>query len=83
MILVYKFNIGENENYLGKRKNRGLFQSSVGKLINADVNGALNIMRKVVGDSCESIRRIIDRGLLFNPVRITNVFYKMNISGNL
>lgn len=24
--------------------------------------------------SCESIRRIIDRGLLFNPVRITNVF---------
>lgn len=46
----------------------------IGKLINADVNGALNIMRKVVGDSCESIRRIIDRGLLFNPVRITNVF---------
>lgn len=39
-----------------------------------DINGALNIMRKVVGDSCESIRRIIDRGLLFNPVRITNVF---------
>lgn len=75
--------IGKHENYLGKRKNRGLFQSSVGKLINADVNGALNIMRKVVGDSCESIRRIIDRGLLFNPVRITNVFYKMNISGNL
>ena len=66
--------IGKHENYLGKRKNRGLFQSSVGKLINADVNGALNIMRKVVGDSCESIRRIIDRGLLFNPVRITNVF---------
>ena len=66
--------IGKHENYLGKRKNRGLFQSSVGKLINADVNGALNIMRKVVGDSFESIRRIIDRGLLFNPVRITNVF---------
>lgn len=53
--------IGKHENYLGKRKKRGLFQSSVGKLINADVNGALNIMRKVVGDSCESIRRIIDK----------------------
>lgn len=66
--------IGKHENYLGRRRKRGLFQSSVGKLINADVNGALNIMRKVVGDSCESIRRIIDRGLLFNPVRITNVF---------
>jgi IS605 OrfB family transposase len=66
--------IGRHDSYLGRRKKRGLFQSSVGKLINADVNGALNIMRKVVGDSCESIRRIIDRGLLFNPVRITNVF---------
>lgn len=66
--------IGRHDSYLGRRKKRGLFQSSVGKLINADVNGALNIMRKAVGDSCESIRRIIDRGLLFNPVRITNVF---------
>lgn len=66
--------IGKHENYLGKRKKRGLFQSSTGKLVNADVNGALNIMRKVVGDSCESVRRIIDRGLLFNPVRIKNVF---------
>lgn len=66
--------IGRHDSYLGRRKKRGLFQSSVGKLINADVNGALNIMRKVVGDSCESIRRIIDRGLLLNPVRITNVF---------
>lgn len=66
--------IGKHDNYLGKRKKRGLFQSSVGKLINADVNGALNIMRKVVGDSCESIHKIIDRGLLFNPVRITSVF---------
>lgn len=66
--------IGRHDSYLGRRKKRGLFQSSVGKLINADINGALSIMRKVVGDSCESIRRIIDRGLLFNPVRITNVF---------
>lgn len=66
--------IGKHGYYSGKRKKRGLFQSSTGKLINADVNGALNIMRKVVGDSCESVQRIIDRGLLFNPVRITNVF---------
>lgn len=66
--------IGKHDSYLGRRKKRGLFQSSVGKIINADVNGALNIMRKVVGDSCESVCRIIDRGLLFNPVRIMNVF---------
>lgn len=66
--------IGKHENYLGKRKKRGLFQSSTGKLINADANGALNIMRKVVGDSCGSVQGIIDRGLLFNPVRIKSVF---------
>ena len=66
--------IGKHDSYLGRRKKRGLFQSSVGKIMNADVNGALNIMRKVVGDSCESVCRIIDRGLLFNPVRIMNVF---------
>lgn len=66
--------IGKHENYLGKRKKRGLYQSSTGKLINADVNGALNIMRKVVDDSSNYVRRIIDRGLLFNLVRIKSVF---------
>lgn len=54
--------------YLGKRKRRGLFQSSIGKLINADINGAIGIGRKVFGDSCVS--RIIDSGLAFNPIRI-------------
>lgn len=33
--------------YKGKRINRGLFKSYNGTLINADVNGAYNIMRKV------------------------------------
>lgn len=54
--------------YLGKRKKRGLFQSSIGKLINADVNGAIGIGRKVFGDSYVS--GIIDSGLAFNPVRV-------------
>ncbi|MGD1808907.1 IS200/IS605 family accessory protein TnpB-related protein [Dapis sp. BLCC M126] len=31
----------------GKRVNRGLYRSAVGKLINADANGAGNIIRKV------------------------------------
>jgi len=34
--------------YLGERLKRGLFRSSKGILINADVNGSYNIMRKVV-----------------------------------
>ena len=40
--------LSKNEFYLGKRIHRGLFISSIGKAINADLNGAINIMRKVV-----------------------------------
>lgn len=54
--------------YLGRRKKRGLFQSSIGKLINADINGAIGIGRKVFGDSY--VNRIIDSGLAFNPIRV-------------
>ena len=36
--------------FSGKRIHRGLYRSKSGKLINADVNGALNIARKVLGD---------------------------------
>jgi len=57
------------EVYLGKRKKRGLFQSSIGKLINADVNGAIGIARKVFGNSV--VKQIVDSGLAFNPVRIS------------
>ena len=39
-----------HKTYLGKRVKRGLFKNSDGSLINADLNGALNILRKVVGD---------------------------------
>ena len=42
--------IEKHESYLGKRIERGLFKSAKGKLINADLNGSLNILRKVVGE---------------------------------
>lgn len=54
--------------YLGKRKRRGLFQSSTGVLLNADVNGAIGIGRKVFGDSY--VREIIDSGFAFNPIKV-------------
>lgn len=54
--------------YLGKREKRGLFQSSVNKLLNADVNGAIGIGRKVFGDSF--VKEIIDSGFAFNPVKV-------------
>ena len=38
--------VKQHETYLGKRVKRRLFQSSIGKVINADVNGLLNILRK-------------------------------------
>ncbi len=56
------------EVYLGKRVKRGLFQSSIKKLINADINGAIGIARKVFGDSV--ISQIIDSGLAFNPIKL-------------
>lgn len=65
--------VGKHEVYSGKRIKRGLFQSSANKLINADVNGALNILRKVVDDSYVK-SKIIDRGLLFRPVKFKNIF---------
>lgn len=60
--------LGKHDIYLGKRKKRGLFQSSIGKLINADINGAIGIGRKVFGDSYVS--KIIDNGLAFNPIKV-------------
>lgn len=40
--------IKKHETYQGKRIKRGLFQSNIGKLLNADVNGAANILKKEV-----------------------------------
>lgn len=65
--------IKKHNSYLGKRVKRGLFQSSTGVLINADVNGSMNILRKVVGDS-DCINQIIDSGQLLCPIRYSNPF---------
>ena len=43
--------IGKHEQYMGKRVKRGLFRASSGKSLNADVNGAYNIIRKVLPDA--------------------------------
>jgi putative transposase len=42
--------ICHHDKYVGKRIKRGLFKSKSGKIINADLNGSLNIMKKVVGE---------------------------------
>lgn len=43
--------IKKHEQYSGKRVTRGLFRSSDKTLINADVNGSYNILRKVFPDA--------------------------------
>ena len=53
--------------FKGKRKSRGLYQSVKG-LLNADVNGSLNILRKVIGDGF--IRNLINSGCVFQTVRV-------------
>jgi putative transposase len=43
--------IGKHEVYAGKRVKRGLFRASTGRCLNADINAAFNILRKVVPDA--------------------------------
>jgi putative transposase len=43
--------IEHHDKYLGKRIKRGIFRSAKGILINADVQGALNIIRKAVSNA--------------------------------
>ena len=68
-----KEEIGKHESYLGKRVKRGMFRSSTGRYINADVNGAVNILRKVVGDS-DCISQITGSGRLLRPIRYSSPF---------
>jgi transposase, IS605 orfB family len=58
--------LGKRDSYLGKRIYRGLFLSSVGKILNADVNGALGIMRKVFPEKVLELIR--DRGVVYTPL---------------
>ena len=54
----------EKPKFTGKRVFRGLYKTGENKLLNADINGSFNIIRKVIPD-------VIDqgiRGLPFNPV---------------
>jgi putative transposase len=46
--------ICKHSNYLGKKVKRGLFKSFQGKYINADLNGSLNILKKVVPNTIYS-----------------------------
>ena len=46
VIPVYKSDDTEEYHFSGKRIHRGQYRAASGQVLNADVNGALNIMRK-------------------------------------
>ena len=53
--------------FSGQRIKRGLYKTGTNKLINADINGALNIMRK---SSVVDINILYSRGEVDTPIRI-------------
>ena len=56
--------IKKHETYKGKRVKRGLFLSSEGKALNADINGSLNILKRGIGFSFKVENNI------FRPTKI-------------
>ena len=55
----------------GKRVKRGLYQTKENHLINADINGSLNILRKYLNVASNSIIGERSRGLVVNPYIVT------------
>lgn len=66
-IPVYNNDKPKTYKFSGDRVYRGLYKTASGKLLNADVNGALNIMRK---SSVVSIDALYSRGEVDTPMRI-------------
>ena len=64
---VYDGDNPKEYQFSGKRIHRGLYKTASGKLFNADVNGALNIMRK---SSVVDMNILYGRGEVDTPIRI-------------
>ena len=62
--------ICHHDEYVGKRIKRGLFKSSDGRLINADINGSYNILRKCKPDAFDMDAKGV-MGFLVAPVMLT------------
>jgi putative transposase len=63
--------ICKKEIYMGKRIHRGLYKTFNGNLINADVNGAINILRKYIKSKSGSDLSDTDvSGAINHPVRV-------------
>ncbi|NER06967.1 MAG: IS200/IS605 family element transposase accessory protein TnpB, partial [Okeania sp. SIO3C4] len=67
LIPVYKKDQKNQVTFSGKRVKRGLYRTASMGLINADVNGSLNIMRKAVPNAFD----YGIEGVVVHPVRVT------------
>jgi putative transposase len=76
----------EKHTFSGKRVKRGLYRASTGRFINADINGAGNIIRKVAPDAFQRAEGVEDgkrmvTSLVVHPVRIVVPLTKLKASG--
>lgn len=55
--------------FSGTRVKRGLYKAKNGALLNADVNGSINIIRKVFKNA--SVKKLFSSGCVFQPIRVT------------
>ena len=67
VIPVYNADNPQKYRFSGNRIQRGLYRTADGKLLNADINGALNILRK---SSVVSLDTLYSSGEVDTPVRI-------------
>jgi len=64
--------IGKHEVYVGDRIKRGLFRSAEGTLMNADINGSLNMIRKAFPNAfkADGIQGVVVRPLRVTPYKV-------------
>ena len=74
-IPVYQPGKEETHEFSGKRIHRGMYRTREGKLLNADVNGALNILRK---SNVVDLTVLYGKGAVNTPVRLS-VFQKKTV----
>ena len=55
--------------FSGTRVKRGLYKAKNNALLNADVNGSINIIKKAFKNA--SVKELFDSGCVFQPIRVT------------
>ena len=83
---IPSFSDNQKHRFSGKRVKRGLYKTAQGRLLNADVNGALNIIRKAVGNEIidDRIKGLGVSGIVYMPeVVVINNTAASKISGDL